>query len=104
MILQRGSVPLFFQAAPVTLLARSFQLEVFESRHPKSESVSSSVMSDSLRPHGLYIAHQAPLSMAFFRQEYWSGLSFPSPGDFPNPGSNPGLLHCQQILYHLSHQ
>ena len=49
----RISSSLFFQAAPVTLLARSFQLEVFESRRPKSESVSSSVMSDSLRPHGL---------------------------------------------------
>ena len=30
-------------------------------------------------------AHQAPLSMGFSRQEYWSGLPFPSPGDFPNP-------------------
>ena len=29
---------------------------------------------------------QAPLSMEFFRQEYWSGLPFPSPGDLPNPG------------------
>ena len=33
-----------------------------------------------------YIAHQAPLSMGFSRQEYRSGLSFPSPGDLPNPG------------------
>ena len=31
-------------------------------------------------------AHQAPLSMEFSRQEYWSGLPFPSPGDLPNPG------------------
>ena len=31
-------------------------------------------------------AYQAPLSMGFSRQEYWSGLSFPSPGDLPNPG------------------
>ena len=30
--------------------------------------------------------HQAPLCMGFFRQEYWSGLPFPSPGDLPNPG------------------
>ena len=30
--------------------------------------------------------HQAPLFMGFFRQEYWSGLPFPSPGDLPNPG------------------
>ena len=31
-------------------------------------------------------AHQAPPSMGFSRQEYWSGLPFPSPGDLPNPG------------------
>ena len=36
------------------------------------------------------IAHQAPLSMGFSRQEYWSGLPFPSPGDLPNPGIEPG--------------
>ena len=35
------------------------------------------------------VAHQAPLSMGFSRQEYWSGLSFPSPGDLPNPGIKP---------------
>ena len=33
---------------------------------------------------------KAPLSMGFSRQEYWSGLSFPSPGDRPNPGVEPG--------------
>ena len=112
-------------------------------------------------------AHQAPLSIGFFRQEYWSGLVFPRPGDLPDPGielvsptalaaagrfftteppgkphilrphglqptrlcpgnslgnntgvdshsvlqgifptqgSNLGLLHCGQILYHLNHQ
>ena len=32
------------------------------------------------------VAHQAPLSMGFFRQEYWSGLPFPTPGDLPDPG------------------
>ena len=36
------------------------------------------------------IAHQAPLSMEFFRQEYCSGLPFPFPGDLPNPGIEPG--------------
>ena len=38
----------------------------------------------------LTVAHQAPLSMEFFRQEYWSGLQFPSPGDPPDPGIEPG--------------
>ena len=33
-----------------------------------------------------YVAHQAPLSTEFCRQEYWSGLPFPSPGHLPNPG------------------
>ena len=32
------------------------------------------------------VAHWAPLPMEFSRQEYWSGLPFPSPGDLPNPG------------------
>ena len=36
------------------------------------------------------VARQAPLSMGFFRQEYWSGLPFPSPGDLPRPGIEPG--------------
>ena len=35
------------------------------------------------------VAHQAPLSMGFSRQEYWSGLPFPSSGDLPNPGIEP---------------
>ena len=50
------------------------------------------------------VAYQAPLSMGFSRQKYWSGLSFPSPGDLPVQGSNPGFLHCRQILYHLNYQ
>ena len=36
------------------------------------------------------VACQAPLSMGFSRQEYWSGLPFPSPEDLPNPGIKPG--------------
>ena len=35
------------------------------------------------------VAHQFPLSMEFSRQEYWSGLPFPSPGDLPDPGIKP---------------
>ena len=35
------------------------------------------------------VAHQAPLSMGFSRQEYWSGFSFPPPGDLPDPGIEP---------------
>ena len=50
------------------------------------------------------VAYQAPQSMEFSRQEYWSGLPFPSPGDLPNPGIELGLPHCRQTLYCLSHQ
>ena len=42
------------------------------------------VMSDSAKPW--IAACQAPLSMEFSRQEYWSGLPFPPPGDLPSPG------------------
>ena len=35
------------------------------------------------------VGHQAPPSMGFSRQEYWSGLPFPSPGDLPDPGIKP---------------
>ena len=45
------------------------------------------------------IAHQAPLSMGFPRQEYWSGLPLPSPGDLPDPGTEPGspVLHADSL-------
>ena len=61
-------------------------------------------MSDSLQLHGLYVVHQALLSMGFSRQEYWSGLPFPSPRDPPNPGIDLSLLHCRQILYQLTYR
>ena len=38
------------------------------------------------------------------QQEYWSGLPLPSPEDLPDPGTDPGLLLCRQILYHLSYR
>ena len=40
------------------------------------------------------VPRQAPLPMGFSKQEYWSGLPFPSPGDLPDPKWNPGLLRC----------
>ena len=46
--------------------------------------LSHSAVSDSETPW--IVAHQAPLSMGFSRQEYWSGLPFPPPRDLPNPG------------------
>ena len=50
--------------------------------------LSCSVMSDSATPWT--VAHQASLSVGFPRQEYWSGLPVPSPGDLPDSGIKPG--------------
>ena len=50
-------------------------------------------MSDSVTPWT--VAHQAPPSMGFSRQEYWSGLPFPSPGDLPDPGTEPRFSALQ---------
>jgi len=47
--------------------------------------------------------HQAPVSMRFSRQGYWSGLPFPSPGDLPNPEIKPGspVLQANSLLTEL---
>ena len=50
------------------------------------------------------VACQAPLSMGFSRQEYWSGLRFPSPGDLPEPGIKPGSPASQVDSLLLSHE
>ena len=49
------------------------------------------------------VAHQGPLSMEFSRQEYWSRLPFPSPGDLPNPGIEPAspALQADSLPYEL---
>ena len=49
------------------------------------------------------VAYHTPPSIGFSRQEYWSGLSSPSPEDLPNPGVQ-GIPHCSQMLHHLRHQ
>ena len=52
----------------------------------------------------LDVAFQTPLPMGILKAGILGGLPCPPPGDLPNQGSNPGLPHCRQILYHLSHQ
>ena len=59
-----------------------------------------SVVSDSVQLYGL----QAPLSMGFSRQEYWSGLLSSPPGDLPNPGIEPGSPALQADSWSLIHQ
>ena len=54
---------------------------------------SRSVVFDSATPRT--VTYQAPLSMGFCRQEYWSGLPFPSPGNLPDPGIEPGSPEMQ---------
>ena len=65
-----------------------------------SVSVSLTVTSDSATPWT--VAHQAPLSMEFSRQEYWSGCCFLPQGIFPSQGSNLGLPHHKRFLYRLT--
>ena len=72
-----------------SLAIREIQVKTTMRNHDTStESESESeVVSDSATPWT--VAHQAPPSMGFSRQEYWSGLPFPSPGDLPDPGIKP---------------
>ena len=55
---------------------------------PTSGYITHTLVSDSVATWT--VAHQASLSMEFSRQEYWSVLPFPSPGDLPDRGSKPG--------------
>ena len=60
------------------------------------------VISNALWPPWT-VPHQAPLSIGFSKQEYWSGLPFPSPGDLPNPGIEPASSALQADSLALSH-
>ena len=61
--------------------------------------LSCSVLSNSVTPWT--VAHKAPLSVGFSRQEYWRGLPFPMPGDLPNPGIVPksSALQANSLLF-----
>ena len=58
----------------------------------------------TLQPYGLYVARQAPLSMGFSRQKYWSGLPCPPPGNLSDSGTELESLNVSctgwQVLYH----
>ena len=69
----------------------------------ESESVSHSVVSNSLRPHGLQPTRLLRL-WNFPGKNTGVGCHFLLQGIFPTQRSNPGLLHFRQILYHLSYQ
>ena len=85
---------------PPAVLTRS-QLTV----HKVHACSVASVMSDAATPWT--VARQAPLSMGFSRQEYWSGLPCPPPGDLPHPGiqpASPASPASQVDSLPLSHQ
>ena len=65
--------------------------------------LSHSAMSDSLQPYGQTVASQAPLSMGFSQQDYWSELPFPLPGNLPDPGIKPVSPALQMDSLLLSH-
>ena len=69
----------------------------------ENESVHCSVMSKSLQPHGLWPARLLS-SWNSPSKNTRVGSHCLLQGIFPTQGSNPGLQHCRQILYHLSHQ
>ena len=69
----------------------------------KNMCVSYSVLSDSFATPWT-VAHQAPLSIDFSGKNTGVGCHFLFQGTFPTQGSSPGLLHCRQILYCLSHR
>ena len=75
---QRGPAELN-QSIPVRGRALGLELE--------NQAESLSGLGDATRTVG----YQAPPSMGFLRQEYWSGLPFSSPGDLPDPGIEPGV-------------
>ena len=75
---------------------------VFFPRSRSSLEPTRSFVSDSVTPGTITL--QAPLSIRFSRQEYWSGLPFPSPGDLPCPGIEPVSPTLQMDSYCLSYQ
>ena len=101
------SFPASFPALGSFLMSHLFTLGTQGSGASASASVSASVLPmtikwKSLSCVRLFVTIQ---SMELSRPEYWSGQPFSLPkGIFPNHGSNPGLPHCGQILYQLSHQ
>ena len=76
-----------------------FSIPIVDFKHVSKVT---SVVFDSLWPHGLYVAHQTPLSMGFSRQEYWSELPCPPPGNLPNQiePKSPALQADSLLLSH----
>ena len=95
-----SSVIPFFSCPQSFPAPGSFQISQLFSSGGQSIGVSASTSYDPMN----YITHQAPLSMEFSKQEYWSDLPFPSPGDLPNPKIKPmsptSLALAGKFSYH----
>ena len=87
---QVGDVIVYFLNSLLTLAPKIITLVAYMLSH------------DRLFGTPCTVAHQAPLSMEFSRQEYWSELPFPSPGDLPNPGIKPISCSGRWILDHYA--
>ena len=88
------------------MLDKQFYGILYKTEHSiflkRNKSVNYSVMSDSLQFHRQ--DRQAPLSMKFSRQEYWSGLPVPSSRDLSYPRIEPGSPALQTVSLRLSHK
>ena len=91
---------------PGSILYSSFRSKLYPLQYACVQyGMVASVVSNSFETPWT-VAHKAPLSVGFSRQEHWNALPFPLPGDLPNPGRNRLLLrflHCRHSLP-LSHQ
>ena len=86
-----------------TLQRKLFLLQRFSALSHLWVHAQSLAQSCSTLCEPMTVAHQPPSSMGFSKQEYWSGLTFPPPGDLPDPGIEPqSHVSCigRQILYH----
>ena len=88
---------------------RSLNMEEHKDRDISGKIISQQpvcVLSHSVVPFSATpwtVAPQVSLCMGLSKQEYWSGLPCPPPGDLPNPGNEPRSSTLQVILYYLSH-
>ena len=102
LLLTYGGLLKFSPSSPIPTLHLPFLPFLFTQREKESEVTQScptlcDPMDCSLPGSSIHGIFQT--------RKYWSGLPFPSPGDLPNPGINPGSpTLCRQMLYHLSHQ
>ena len=90
-----------FLEVPRTETSTKINFTLIQTQRILCVCVSHSVVSNSETPRT--IVCQVPLSLEFSRQEYWSGLLFPSPGDVSNPGIEPGYpaLQADSLLSEL---